>query len=570
MMRKTLTVGILLACTNVPAAGTIPWHVLIKHEGDTDPTTEGWRRVKIHDGTIAEEPVASDPVGGHPAWGIDDDGTGGAPVALSYQRALTGWDLANIESGRWKFTMSLRVVENPGKPDFSICGEVASSTTRYLFRFGASEDGNTVVTLGLRGPLVKATVPGQGYHRYEFLFDPGKGQGGELSLRVDGAEEPAIAGYPGEEWPGCSSRLVWGSNESRSAGHGHYHFVEFAMEKPPAAEVELPESHLAVDNVCAWPNLTVLPDGTIVATIYSLPSHGGGEGDAQCWASEDQGKTWQYRSTPAAHEPKTCRMNLAAGLARNGDLLVLCSGWDKRDMNALRHTRILKPFVSRSSDGGRTWDVSREFPCEEGMSEFIPFGDIIQAKDGSLCVSAYAQTPGSKGFTYHSYFLRSTDDGRTWSCVSMIAEKHNETALAQLPDGKWVAAARVSHMDLYVSNDSGKTWERRARTASAQHPGHLLRLPDGRLLLTHGDRRPGVEGVGVRISSDGGETWSRYSMPIASSLHLDCGYPSTIQLPDGRLMTAYYAKQTPTHPRYHMAVVFWEADQVFKPPRRQP
>ena len=564
-MRFILWIVVLTApCTSVALAGA-PWHVWIRHRGCTDPTTEGWRRVKIRKGKIAEGPIQQDAVGQRAAWSIDDDGTPRAPVGLSYQKALTGRELSCLEEGRWKFTLCLRVLESLRRPNFSICGEVANSTARYLMRFTADTQGNTVVTLGLREPLVTTTAPGLGYHQYEFVFDPKKGKQGELSLLVDGGEKPAITGYPGEDWPGCSPRLVWGSNESASSGHGHYHSVEFAMDKPPAAEVVLPKSYLAVDNVCAWPNLTVLPDGTIVATIYSLPSHGGGEGDAQCWASEDQGKTWTLRGTPAAHEPHTCRMNLAAGLARNRDMLVLCSGWDKRDMAAPRHTRILKPLVSRSSDGAHTWDVAKEFPREESMSEFIPFGDIIQAKDGSLCVSAYAQTPGSKGFTYHSYFLRSLDDGRTWSRVSMIAEGHNETALLQLPDGKWLAAARVNHMDIYVSDDNGRTWVPRAHTAGAQHPGHFLRLADGRLLLSHGDRRGGVEGVGVRVSTDEGRTWSRHSMHVARTLHGDCGYPASVQLPDGRILTAYYAKETATHPRYHMAVVFWDMERMFDP-----
>jgi hypothetical protein len=32
--------------------------------------------------------------------------------------------------------------------------------------------------------------------------------------------------------------------------------------------------YVAIDNVCAWPNLTLLKDGTIIATIFNQPSHG--------------------------------------------------------------------------------------------------------------------------------------------------------------------------------------------------------------------------------------------------------------------------------------------------------
>ena len=34
------------------------------------------------------------------------------------------------------------------------------------------------------------------------------------------------------------------------------------------------ERYIAVDNVCAWPNLTRLDDGTILAAIYNRPVHG--------------------------------------------------------------------------------------------------------------------------------------------------------------------------------------------------------------------------------------------------------------------------------------------------------
>jgi len=34
------------------------------------------------------------------------------------------------------------------------------------------------------------------------------------------------------------------------------------------------ERYIAIDNVCAWPNLTALPDGTLAAAIYNRPIHG--------------------------------------------------------------------------------------------------------------------------------------------------------------------------------------------------------------------------------------------------------------------------------------------------------
>ena len=50
------------------------------------------------------------------------------------------------------------------------------------------------------------------------------------------------------------------------------------------------ERYIAIDNVCAWPNLTVLPDGTLAVAIYNQPIHGHWRGDVEVWASTDDGR----------------------------------------------------------------------------------------------------------------------------------------------------------------------------------------------------------------------------------------------------------------------------------------
>src|SRR3954469_14939381 len=133
---------------------------------------------------------------------------------------------------------------------------------------------------------------------------------------------------------------------------------------------------VAIDNVCAWPNLTVLPDGTINTTIFGKPSHGQMEGAAECWNSAD-GEFWVRRGVPAPNDPHTNRMNVAAGLAKNGDLLVLCSGWTdekqpQRPKQPLLRDDILRSWICRSSDGGKTWSQIKEFTApDEGWSNYV-------------------------------------------------------------------------------------------------------------------------------------------------------------------------------------------------------
>jgi sugar lactone lactonase YvrE len=359
--------------------------------------------------------------------------------------------------------------------------------------------------------------------------------------------------------------------------------VQFRVDKPGlewqrmkerqavANEAQPPEIQrvVAVKGVCAWPNLTLMPDGTITAIIHNQPAHGLMEGDIDCYGSAD-GVKWEKRSTITQHEPGTIRMNHAAGLAKNGDLVVLCSGWTdhqqpERPKQPKFRDGILPNWVLRSKDGGRTWEKRTEFPKPEaGWTEHIPFGDIWAGEDGALHTSCYQglladPTKSFKTKQYRSAHFVSKDDGWTWELVSIIGERHNETDLFPLGGKSWLAAARVEAMDLFRSDDGGKTWQPPQRvTERNEINGHLTRLKDGRLLLTYGVRVAGRQGVSAKFSKDDGKTWSD-PVRLARSFGGDCGYPSSVQLADGRIVTAYYAKDAPELNGYHMGCAVWRA-----------
>ena len=327
--------------------------------------------------------------------------------------------------------------------------------------------------------------------------------------------------------------------------------------------------YVAIDNVCAWPQLTLLLDGTIAAILHNQPSHGQREGDVECWTSAT-GEFWTRAGTPARHEPGTIRMNHAAGLAKNGDILVLCSGWNdvkqpERPKQAPFRDAILRAWVCRSNDGGRTWSRQTELPApEKGWTEFIPFGPIAVGEDGAVHASCYGgqfinPTTSFKTKDGRAWHFRSDDDGRSWRPTSVIGEKHNETSLLHLGGRRWLAAARADSTDLFRSDDDGATWQGPRRvTGRNEINAHLARLRDGRLLLSYGNRVKGEFGVLARLSGDEGETWG-VPIRIADSLEQDCGYPSSVQRPDGKIVTAYYAKRATNHDRYHMGVAIWEA-----------
>ena len=328
------------------------------------------------------------------------------------------------------------------------------------------------------------------------------------------------------------------------------------------------ERFIAIDNVCAWPNLTALPDGTIAAAIFNQPCHGLWEGDVEWWASNDGGRSWDRRAAVTTHDPGTNRMNVASGLNAAGEPIVLVSGWSHRPPAGTGRAdhkppaQPLAPWICRSGDGGRTWDRLGEIRSPETPAQpVIPFGDIVRLSDDCLGVCLYR----ARGAEPHCLFYASEDDGLSWQPRGVIGPGINETTPAVLADGTLVACARTlgdQHLVLHQSSDCGATWRSdRPISSGSQHPAHLLPLADGRLLLAYGDRRDGHHGIDVRLADERG----RWSDPqrLVDLDPGDLGYPATAQNPDASLVTAWYSAGIAAHTRYHMGVAVWRTDELF-------
>ena len=213
--------------------------------------------------------------------------------------------------------------------------------------------------------------------------------------------------------------------------------------------MEPEERYLAIDNVCAWPNLTQLPDGTLAVAIHNQPIHGRWHGDVELWVSTDDGRLWEKRSAAAPGEPPGNRMDVAAGCAANGDLIVISSGWtpvlepgtDDPDFD-FSTRQCLEPRVCRSADGGYTWERADTVTAPDDSEWCIPFGDIVEGPDG-LAAAFYA---GPRDDSRNAaWILRSTDDGRTWGDSSMIAaDDYNETDILHL--GRGALVGRMPHV----------------------------------------------------------------------------------------------------------------------------
>ena len=332
------------------------------------------------------------------------------------------------------------------------------------------------------------------------------------------------------------------------------------------------EFYVAIDNKGLWPNLTKLPNGEIAAAVYNHPSHGmGSNSDVELWVSADDGLNWSLRSKISDHpeEPNAIRMNHAVGLNAKGELVALVSGYHEGQKRPL-----LPVQCAISSDNGVMWQRHLL------DNDQVPFGDIVCCEDGRLACSMYRQTSAEPTRSEATVFF-SDDDGQTWGDPVRVGEG-NETHILRLSTGVWLAAARSSCVDrmdgslphgsgevLYRSDDEGRSWsEGKPISPQGQENAHLLELQDGRVLCSFTSRIPGLFGVVMRVSDDGGETWGHpftlLATPARDWRRTDCGYPSSVELPDGRILTAYHfgarehpADGLPWHQRYHMGVARW-------------
>lgn len=131
----------------------------------------------------------------------------------------------------------------------------------------------------------------------------------------------------------------------------------------------------------------------------------------------------------------------------------------------------------------------------------------------------------------------------------------------ELPDGSILCHIRVQNIgkssvsgSLFtvfqsVSRDGGKTWSSPVQILPDKSgaPSHILKHSSGVLVSTYG-RRITPCGIKVMLSFDGGKSWDVDHDLVVNDAATDLGYPSTVELRDGSLLTVFYARPTPDAP----------------------
>jgi len=252
----------------------------------------------------------------------------------------------------------------------------------------------------------------------------------------------------------------------------------------------------------------------------------------------------------------------------SGELLVVAFAQHEisRNPRVLRENMLL----FRSSDGGKTWGERKVL----SLLGREPYFSVL--KDGTLFITTHLLVPEERnelGYI-HSYVHRSTDEGKTWTTLPIVAEDvpgaapkawtHTSRNILELKNGSLVLGVSAGNSIDYLwrSQDQGETWDKslackvlgfdvtkqgfpwHAETVLWQAPngdilgivrGHSSVLPPlANTEVAKGD--DSVERISLFRSHDSGGTWTLE--PELGNYYGEM-YPSLLRLKDGRLLLTF-------------------------------
>ena len=222
-------------------------------------------------------------------------------------------------------------------------------------------------------------------------------------------------------------------------------------------------------------------------------------------------------------------------------------------------------YVMISEDYGETWGKPIRVPVSTphgpalmNNGSLIYVGREWNSKSCGIPLATESETSHFNPF----YAFVSADGGETWQYRAHIAfpnvegAKFCEPHTIQLANGRIICSIRVQGsaselipvgFTVYTcySDDEGKTWTTPVLVDDQMHgsPPHILELKNGTLVMTYACRTEAYQyGEKARLSYDGGKTWEQDEIMLAPAKDWDLGYPASVQLSDGTLVTIYYQK----------------------------
>ena len=333
-------------------------------------------------------------------------------------------------------------------------------------------------------------------------------------------------------------------------------------------------------NFC-WPTIIRLKDGRLLMACSGLRmEHIDPFGKVVACLSEDEGQTWS--------EPyvliNTPLDDRDAGLMPYGDGFLLTSFNNKRELqrsillpnskhfpNTEEKRRIFEARVNEITDEEEKehygsllsyFDANLKEQYRIHLPITSPHGPTL-LQDGRVMYVGRIFDENLEVCHHHDgIVVMFSDDAKNFGdsvAIDLPIEELPKKPLfcephgLQLADGTILIHIRLQghdvdnkHFTVYqsVSTDGGKTF-RKAEPLCVPDgpmygsPSHLMQMEDGTVVMSYSYRFD-LFGQRARISRDSGKTWSKEVILRDDGLSWDLGYPATVELKNGNLLTVYY------------------------------
>ncbi len=306
----------------------------------------------------------------------------------------------------------------------------------------------------------------------------------------------------------------------------------------------------------AWPGITRAANGDILVAASERKFHRCPGGREVIMRSSDHGHTWSLPEEVYNSELDDRDANLLT--LQDGSLLLSwftsnafeeVPYWQERSARVSDQLRkeLIGAWLLRSDDNGVTWsDKPFRMPVGNHISP-------IELSDGSLIsigTASFIHPLQPCALEVH----KSYDRGLTWKKTGEIdcprlpsgRPELNENHILDTGNGRLIALFRKCGDCLRqaFSDDYGLTWSKPEKTEIRGLPPHLLKLSNGDILCSYSYRKSPFSIRGV-LSHDNGKTWDMNNMFTIHewSDQPDMGYPVSIEVAPGEILTVYYCSR---------------------------